>query len=110
MLMAERTGAADLYDQYEHPLAALIEYTDPVSVPKNTRPPTTVAWPFIVLEAGNPNAHFSLRRGTCSGASCAAAASWKRALLIPAPQPFHVGFALQSPRGGCPPQGLDKAS
>jgi hypothetical protein len=41
-VIAVRTAASALYDQYEHPEFASSEYTMPVSTPIYTRPPTTL--------------------------------------------------------------------
>jgi hypothetical protein len=41
------------------PLGASSEYTNPVSAPTKTRPPTTVGWPYAELPNGKPNAHLS---------------------------------------------------
>src|SRR5260370_41633554 len=43
------------------------------------------------LAPGNPNAHFSFRRGTSSAVIPAASAGWKRVFVIVAPQPFQAG-------------------
>src|SRR5207237_4672953 len=84
-------------NQYTQPLSALSEYTVPLWLPTNTRPPTTVGCAFASRSPGKPNAHFTLRRDACAAVMPALPESWKRVLLVLSPQPFQFfpvsGFA-----------------
>ena len=62
--MAVRTPAFARNDQWTHPVAASSAYTNPVSAPTKTRPPTTDGCPYAELPFGKPNAHFSASLGT----------------------------------------------
>src|SRR6266403_427220 len=62
----------------------------PSASPTLTRPPTTTGCVPPELAPGNPNAHFSFRRGTSSTVIPAALAGWKRVFVIVAPQPFQA--------------------
>src|SRR5882757_4058034 len=68
----------------------------PLSLPTKTLPDTTVGCELVVSPVGNPKAHFTLRRGTSAAVSRAAAAGWKRVLLLSLPQPFHPALAAGS--------------
>src|SRR5580765_2355930 len=86
---APRTAAAALKNQCTQPVSALSEYTVPLWLPTNTRPPTTVGCALASRSPGNPNAHFTLRREACAAVRPAAFASWNRVLFLLAPQPFQ---------------------
>ena len=92
-------------DQYAQPERASIEYTARLSLATKTRPRATVGCDELTPPPGKPNAHFSVSFGTSRAASPAAAAVWKRALLLP-PQPFHAGVVERSPSGGLDVQRL----
>ncbi len=64
IVIAVRTPAFARNDQWTHPVAASSEYTNPVSAPTKTRPPTTDGCPYAELPFGKPNAHFSANLGT----------------------------------------------
>src|SRR6185295_1275673 len=72
----------------------------PLSLPTNTLPETTVGCELVVSPVGNPNAHFSLRRGTSAAVRRAAAAVWKRVLLLSLPHPFQPARAAGSVMAG----------
>src|SRR5580765_4117274 len=72
----------------------------PLSLPPKTRPETIVGCELVVSPVGNPNAHFSLSVGTSAAVSRAAAAGWKRVLLLSLPQPFHPAPEAGSVIGG----------
>src|SRR5262245_5541921 len=78
-------------DQYTQPVAASSEYTNPLSLPTNTRPAATVGCALADTPAGKPKAHFSFSRGTCSAVRPATCADWKRVFELSLPQPFHDG-------------------
>src|SRR5579872_4516101 len=84
IVMAVRTPASASYDHRTHPVPASSEYTNPVSTPRNTRPPTTDGCPQTALTPGNPKAHFSLSFGT----SAAFNPVLNRVLVASSPQPF----------------------
>src|SRR5436190_4117450 len=73
------------------PVFASRAYSQAASLPKKTRPETTVGCEYISVAFGTPKAHFNLRLGTCAAVSPAFAAVWNRAFFSPAPQPFHDG-------------------
>src|SRR5258708_832114 len=73
------------------PVRASSEYTVPFWLPTNTRPPATLGCAHADEASGNPNAHLSAKRGTCSAVRPACAADWKRAFVIVGPHPFHIG-------------------
>jgi len=52
-----------------------------------------VGWLYIEAALGRPNAHFSVRLGTCAALIPAAFADWNRAFVASALQPFHDGEA-----------------
>ena len=85
--------------------ARVIEYTARLSLATKTRPRATVGCDELTPPPGKPNAHFSVSFGTSRAARPAAAAVWKRALLLP-PQPFHAGVVERSPSGGLDVQRL----
>src|SRR5262245_3824995 len=99
MVMAVRTPAEVLPEQYKQPFSASSAYTRARRVPTKIRPPTTVGWETMVL-GGKPKAHLTLSLGTWSAVSPASSADWKRALARPAPQPFHCGPLLGSKSPG----------
>src|SRR5580698_4913846 len=74
-----------------------------MSVPTNTRPPTTAGCAKAEVPPGKPNAHFNFRLGTLAALRPAAVAGWKRVFAKLFPQPFQSlsgercrgGFALQ---------------
>src|SRR5215468_9487241 len=78
----------------------------PASLPKNTRPETTVGCECISAALGTPKAHLSFRFGICSAARPAALAVWKRAFWLPGLHPFHDGPAAGSDIGGLEGQGF----
>src|SRR6185436_1333524 len=73
------------------PVFASSAYSHAASLPKKTRPDTTVGCEYISVAFGTPKAHFSLRFGTWAAVSPAFAAVWNRAFCTPAPQPFQEG-------------------
>src|SRR5712672_1630510 len=74
-------------------------YTTPLRLPTNARLPATVTCEPDADTPGNPNAHFSLRRGTAAGEMTAAAAGWNLVLLMFAPKPFHDGRETDAGEG-----------
>src|SRR5687767_8113848 len=91
MVMAVRTAAPAWNVQYEQPVRESSEYTPPVALPTNTRPPTTAGCANADVASGNPNAHRNFSLGTSAALRPAIAAGWKRALESSAPQPFQRG-------------------
>src|SRR5215510_12118706 len=73
-----------------HPLFASSAYATPPWLPTKTRPPTTVGWDQAIAASGKPNAHFSVRLGTCDAVRPAAAEVWKCVLAALGLQPFHA--------------------
>ena len=63
MTMAVRTLDLALNVQIVQPVFASSEYTVPSWLPTKTRPPATVGRARANVALGNPNAHFSFRRG-----------------------------------------------
>src|SRR5712691_5698980 len=63
------------------------------------RPPATTGWVPPELAPGSPNAQDSFRRGTSRAVIAAASPDWKRALVIPAPQPFQLGPVSEARNG-----------
>src|SRR5258708_15426921 len=63
------------------------------------RPPATTGCVPPELAPGSPNAQASLRRGTSRAVIAAASPDWKRALVIPAPQPFQLGPVSEGRNG-----------
>ena len=63
------------------------------------RPPVTVGWAEGELALGNPNAHFSVRRGTSAAARPASSADWNREFPRSLPHPFHIGPCSGLPIG-----------
>src|SRR5579864_5806380 len=80
MTMPDRTAALAWNVHIVQPLLASSAYTVPLWLPTNTRPPATVGSARAVVAFGNPNAHFSVRRGTWSGLMPAWSPGWKRLL------------------------------
>src|SRR5258708_13503256 len=85
------------------PLLASSEYTVPFWLPTNTRPPATVGCDQAEVASGNPNAHFSESRGTCSAVSPAFGPDWNRVLAPDGDHPFHSGEDAGSDSGGARP-------
>src|SRR5258708_11318508 len=63
------------------------------------RPPATTGCVPPELAPGSPNAQASFRRGTSRAVIAAASPDWKRALVIPAPQPFQLGPVSEGRNG-----------
>src|SRR5262245_56413294 len=82
-----------------HPLVASSEYTTPLWLPMNSRPPAIAGCAHADAVSGNPNAHFSRSFATCAAVSPACSAGWKCVFSSDAPQPFQNGAAEGSPSG-----------
>src|SRR5258708_2977779 len=63
------------------------------------RPPATTGCVPPELAPGSPNAQASFRCGTSRAVIAAASPDWKRALVIPAPQPFQLGPVSEARNG-----------
>ena len=68
-----------------------------------------------MIAPGKPKAHFSLRRGTSSPASCAISDGWKRCCEASTPHPFQCGLLSASTMGApevghCPTFGGPEAT
>src|SRR5471032_835558 len=74
-----------------HPLFASSEYTVPFWLPTNRRPLATVGCDHADVASGNPNAHFSESRGTCSAVSPASFVDWNLVLVTDGDQPLQEG-------------------
>src|ERR1051325_5302213 len=106
MLIAVRTPAPAGYVQKMHPVAASREYTAPLTLPTNTRPPATVGCAKAIGSLGNPKAHFSLGRPTAAAAS--PGFGWWCELSRSSPHPFQSPSASANAFGGAvqrPPMG-----
>src|SRR6266542_4141624 len=74
-----------------HPRCASSEYTVPFWPPMNRRPLATVGCDQAEVASGNPNAHLSVRRGTCASVMPALGADWNLVFVEDGDQPLHSG-------------------
>src|ERR1043166_2102626 len=106
MLIAVRTPAPAGYVQKMHPVAASREYTAPLTLPTNTRPPATVGCAKAIGSLGNQNALFGWGRPTWAAPS--PGFGWWCELSRSSPHPFQSPSASANAFGGAgarPPLG-----
>src|SRR5215831_5983219 len=71
------------------PVFGLSAKTSPLSLDTKSRPPTTTGCARAAMTPGNPNAHFSFRRGTSGAVMPPLSAGTYRVLVTVPPQPFQ---------------------